>query len=66
MGTKTTQCKKILIIKLRHRGDALLITPVINTLKENLPRRQNLLWRACLTDLVSIKGEGALHVVEQK
>jgi heptosyltransferase-3 len=151
MGTTTAQYKKILIIKLRHHGDTLLITPVINTLKANFPhaevdvliyketepmlmnfssishiftidrqwknegtkaqifhywellkklksqsydlvvnladqwssaliswftgsvrrigfsfpKRQNLLWRVCFTDLVSTEGEESLHVVEQ-
>lgn len=29
--------QRVLIIKLRHHGDTLLITPVINTLKANFP-----------------------------
>ncbi|MCC8366975.1 putative lipopolysaccharide heptosyltransferase III [Xenorhabdus sp. PB61.4] len=151
MGKTTTQYQKILLIKLRHHGDTLLITPVINTLKENFPdaeidvllyketepmlrnfsrvsniftidrlwkkegikfllshywrllkalknrrydlvinladqwssalvslltgsarrigfdfpKRQNLLWKTCFTDLVSTEGEESLHIVEQ-
>ncbi|NKG32777.1 putative lipopolysaccharide heptosyltransferase III [Erwinia rhapontici] len=30
--------KRILVIKLRHHGDMLLTTPVINTLKQNWPQ----------------------------
>ncbi|AYA41543.1 putative lipopolysaccharide heptosyltransferase III [Xenorhabdus nematophila] len=37
MGKTTRRFEKILIIKLRHHGDTLLITPVVNTLKENFP-----------------------------
>ncbi|MEQ1975674.1 putative lipopolysaccharide heptosyltransferase III [Xenorhabdus sp. SGI240] len=37
MGKLSPGFKKILIIKLRHHGDTLLITPVVNTLKENFP-----------------------------
>ncbi|MDC9596836.1 putative lipopolysaccharide heptosyltransferase III [Xenorhabdus anantnagensis] len=37
MGKIFPRFKKILIIKLRHHGDTLLITPVVNTLKENFP-----------------------------
>ncbi|MBD2795683.1 putative lipopolysaccharide heptosyltransferase III [Xenorhabdus sp. 18] len=37
MGKTSPRFKKILIIKLRHHGDTLLITPVVNTLKENFP-----------------------------
>ncbi|PHM38522.1 putative lipopolysaccharide heptosyltransferase III [Xenorhabdus innexi] len=151
MRKKNTQYEKILIIKLRHHGDTLLITPVINSLKDNypdveidvliyketepmllnfnyvsniftidrqwkkegtralishywsllsqlknrrydlvinladqwssalissftgsarrigfdFPKRQNLLWKACFTDLASTEGEESLHVVEQ-
>ncbi|CDH32578.1 putative lipopolysaccharide heptosyltransferase III [Xenorhabdus bovienii] len=151
MGKITPRFEKILIIKLRHHGDMLLITPVVNTLKENFPdaevdvllyketkpmlmnfasiahifpidkqwkkegakayvahhwrllkqlrnrkydlvinladqwysalvsqltsaparigfdfpKRQNLIWKACFTDLVSTEGEENLHVVEQ-
>lgn len=32
--------QRILIIKLRHHGDMLLTTPVINTLRENFPQAQ--------------------------
>ncbi|PHM72722.1 putative lipopolysaccharide heptosyltransferase III [Xenorhabdus kozodoii] len=37
MGKISPRFKKILIIKLRHHGDTLLITPVVNTLKVNFP-----------------------------
>ncbi|MDB6367040.1 putative lipopolysaccharide heptosyltransferase III [Photorhabdus bodei] len=37
MSKLYTQFDRILIIKLRHHGDVLLITPVINTLKDNYP-----------------------------
>ncbi|MDC9615758.1 putative lipopolysaccharide heptosyltransferase III [Xenorhabdus khoisanae] len=37
MGKRFPQFEKILIIKLRHHGDTLLITPVVNTLKKNFP-----------------------------
>ncbi|WP_374189552.1 putative lipopolysaccharide heptosyltransferase III [Erwinia sorbitola] len=32
--------KRILVIKLRHHGDMLLTTPVINTLKQNWPQAE--------------------------
>lgn len=32
--------QRVLIIKLRHHGDTLLITPVINTLKANYPNAE--------------------------
>lgn len=32
--------QRILIVKLRHHGDMLLITPVINTLQQNYPQAQ--------------------------
>lgn len=32
--------KRILVIKLRHHGDMLLTTPVINTLKKNWPQAE--------------------------
>lgn len=35
-----TLSKRILVIKLRHHGDMLLTTPVINTLKENWPQAE--------------------------
>ncbi|MDX7992020.1 putative lipopolysaccharide heptosyltransferase III [Xenorhabdus littoralis] len=151
MGKIISRFEKILIIKLRHHGDTLLITPVVNSLKENFPdadidvllyketepmlinfasvsrifsidrhwkkegikayiahhwrllnqlkkqrydliinladqwysalvskisgastciafdfpKRQNLLWKNCFSDLVSTIGEESLHVVEQ-
>ena len=37
MSKKMTLIQRVLIIKLRHHGDTLLITPVINTLKANYP-----------------------------
>lgn len=37
MFKKSTSVKRVLVIKLRHHGDSLLITPVINTLKANYP-----------------------------
>ncbi|WP_237387066.1 putative lipopolysaccharide heptosyltransferase III [Xenorhabdus sp. Sc-CR9] len=37
MGKIPPRFEKILIIKLRHHGDTLLVTPVVNTLKENFP-----------------------------
>lgn len=37
MSKLQAQFDRILIIKLRHHGDVLLITPVINTLKDNYP-----------------------------
>jgi heptosyltransferase-3 len=33
-----SQVQRILVIKLRHFGDALLITPLLNTLKTNYPQ----------------------------
>ena len=33
----TTEVKRILVIKLRHHGDVLLTSPVINQLKEQIP-----------------------------
>ncbi|MGO4746174.1 putative lipopolysaccharide heptosyltransferase III [Serratia quinivorans] len=33
-----TSIQRILIVKLRHHGDMLLITPVINTLQQNYPQ----------------------------
>lgn len=35
-----TPPQRILIVKLRHHGDMLLTTPVINTLKANYPEAQ--------------------------
>lgn len=35
-----TSIQRILIVKLRHHGDMLLTTPVINTLKANYPHAQ--------------------------
>ncbi|CAI2519609.1 putative lipopolysaccharide heptosyltransferase III [Serratia liquefaciens] len=35
-----TSIQRILIVKLRHHGDMLLITPVINTLQQNYPQAQ--------------------------
>ncbi|QNK32558.1 putative lipopolysaccharide heptosyltransferase III [Serratia sp. JUb9] len=35
-----TSIQRILVIKLRHHGDMLLTTPVINTLKANYPQAQ--------------------------
>lgn len=35
-----TSVQRILVIKLRHHGDMLLTTPVINTLKANYPQAQ--------------------------
>ena len=35
-----TSIQRILIVKLRHHGDMLLITPVINTLRQNYPQAQ--------------------------
>ncbi|TDB60678.1 putative lipopolysaccharide heptosyltransferase III [Photorhabdus khanii] len=37
MSKLPAQFSRILIIKLRHHGDVLLVTPVINTLKDNYP-----------------------------
>ena len=37
MQTASAPVQRILVIKLRHHGDMLLITPVINTLKANYP-----------------------------
>ncbi|VEA69303.1 Lipopolysaccharide core heptosyltransferase rfaQ [Serratia plymuthica] len=35
-----TSIQRILIVKLRHHGDMLLTTPVINTLRQNYPQAQ--------------------------
>ncbi|WP_346826568.1 putative lipopolysaccharide heptosyltransferase III [Serratia inhibens] len=35
-----TSIQRILIVKLRHHGDMLLVTPVINTLQQNYPQAQ--------------------------
>ncbi|ANS45413.1 putative lipopolysaccharide heptosyltransferase III [Serratia inhibens] len=35
-----TSIQRILIVKLRHHGDMLLTTPVINTLQQNYPQAQ--------------------------
>ncbi|WP_199637574.1 putative lipopolysaccharide heptosyltransferase III [Serratia sp. PAMC26656] len=35
-----TSIQRILIVKLRHHGDMLLITPVINSLQQNYPQAQ--------------------------
>ncbi len=35
-----TPIQRILIVKLRHHGDMLLTTPVINTLRQNYPDAQ--------------------------
>lgn len=37
MSEKMKLIQRVLVIKLRHHGDTLLITPVINTLKANFP-----------------------------
>lgn len=37
MQTASAPVQRILVIKLRHHGDTLLITPVINTLNANYP-----------------------------
>lgn len=38
--TPATPVRRILLIKLRHHGDMLLTTPVINTLRQNYPDAQ--------------------------
>ena len=35
-----TSIQRILIVKLRHHGDMLLVTPVINSLQQNYPQAQ--------------------------
>lgn len=40
MSEKMKLIQRVLIIKLRHHGDTLLITPVINTLKANFPNAE--------------------------
>ncbi|MBI6548049.1 putative lipopolysaccharide heptosyltransferase III [Xenorhabdus lircayensis] len=37
MTKKNNEIKRILVIKLQHHGDMLLVTPVINTLTHNYP-----------------------------
>lgn len=38
--TSANPVQRMLIVKLRHHGDMLLITPVINTLRQNYPTAQ--------------------------
>lgn len=40
MSEKMKLIQRVIIIKLRHHGDTLLITPVINTLKANFPNAE--------------------------
>lgn len=73
--------KRILVIKLRHHGDMLLTTPVINTLKQNWPEaevdvllyqetREMLSANPCIARLISIDRQWkklgpAVHVKQE-
>ena len=63
----TTEVKRILVIKLRHHGDVLLTSPVINQLKEHIPGSQvdALVYAETADMLRGLSTLDNLHLIEK-
>ena len=66
--TPATPMQRILLIKLRHHGDMLLTTPVINTLRQNYPDAQIdvLLYQETLDMLASNPSLSQIFVIDRQ